>query len=90
MDRSGTLLRSWAVPGQDLEGGEHGVQVAAQTRSGRLVVLDTTTSRILTLNVTTGRWRTVATLPEGSVPNYATWAPAGSTSPTTATGSSTA
>ncbi|WP_300383925.1 hypothetical protein [uncultured Nocardioides sp.] len=75
--RSGTLLRSWAVPGQDLEGGEHGVQVAAQTRSGRLVVLDTTTSRILTLDVTRGRWRTIATLPEGSVPNYATWAPGG-------------
>lgn len=75
--RSGTLLRSWTVPGQDLEGGEHGVQVAAQTRTGLLVVLDTTTSRILTLDVTKDRWRTVATLPEGSVPNYATWAPGG-------------
>ena len=74
--RGGTLVRSWAVPGQDLAG-EHGVQVAAQTRSGLLVVLDTTTSRILTLDVTTGRWRTVATLPDGSVPNYATWAPGG-------------
>ncbi|MAO81864.1 SMP-30/gluconolactonase/LRE family protein [uncultured Nocardioides sp.] len=74
--RDGTLVRSWAVPGQDLAGA-HGVQVAAQTRTGRLVVLDTTTSRVLTLDVRTGRWRTVATLPEGSVPNYATWAPGG-------------
>lgn len=72
----GTLLRSWAVPDQDLAG-EHGVQVAAQTRSGRLVVLDTTTSRVLTLDVRTGRFRTVATLPEGSVPNYASWGPGG-------------
>lgn len=74
--RGGTLVRSWRVPGQDLDGA-HGVQVAAQTRTGRLVVLDTTTSRVLTLDVRTGRWRTVATLPEGSVPNYATWAPGG-------------
>ncbi|GAB2620995.1 hypothetical protein GCM10027270_04490 [Nocardioides ginkgobilobae] len=74
--RDGTLLRSWPVPGQDLAG-EHGVQVAAQTRTGRLVVLDTTTSRVLTLDVRTGRFRTVATLPAGSVPNYATWGPGG-------------
>ena len=74
--REGTLLRSWAVPGQDLAG-EHGVQVAAQTRTGRLVVLDTTTSRVLTLDVRTGRFRTVATLPAGSVPNYATGGPGG-------------
>ena len=72
----GTLLRSWRVPGQDLAG-EHGVQVAAQTRSGLLVVLDTTTSRVLTLDVRTGRFRTVARLPEGSVPNYASWGPGG-------------
>ena len=72
----GTLLRSWPVPGQDLAG-EHGVQVAAQTRSGRLVVLDTTTSRVLTLDTRTDRFRTVATLPEGSVPNYASWGPGG-------------
>lgn len=72
----GTLLRSWPVPGQDLTGA-HGVQVAAQTRSGRLVVLDTTTSRVLTLDTRTDRFRTVATLPEGSVPNYASWGPGG-------------
>ena len=39
----GELLRSWAVPGQDLSA-EHGVQVANQTRNGRLVVLETSTS----------------------------------------------
>jgi sugar lactone lactonase YvrE len=74
-DRRGTLLRSWAVPGQRA-GAEHGVQVAHQTRSGRLVVLDTTTSTVRTLDIRTGRWRTVATLP-GATPNYATWGPGG-------------
>lgn len=73
--RSGTLLRSWTVPGQRV-GAEHGVQVATQTRSGRLVVLDTSTSTVRTLNTRTGRWRTVARLP-GAVPNYATWGPGG-------------
>jgi hypothetical protein len=71
----GTLLRSWAVPGQDLSV-EHGVQVANQTRSGRLVVLETSTSTVRTLNVRNRRWRTVATLP-GATPNYATWGPGG-------------
>jgi len=71
----GTLLQSWPVPGQDL-GAEHGVQVANQTRGGRLVVLETSTSTVRTLNVRTGRWRTVATLP-GATPNYATWGPGG-------------
>ena len=73
--RTGTLLRSWAVPGQKA-GSEHGIQVANQTRSGRLVVLDTTTSTVRTLDTRTGRWRTVAKLP-GAVPNYATWGPGG-------------
>jgi sugar lactone lactonase YvrE len=72
--KRGTLLRSWVVPGQ--KPGAHGVQVAQQTRSGRLVVLDTTTSTVRTLNLKTGAWRTVAKLP-GSVPNYATWGPGG-------------
>ncbi len=74
-DRKGTLLRSWQVPGQKA-GAEHGVQVANQTRSGRLVVLDTSTSTVRTLDIRTGRWRTVARLP-GAVPNYATWGPGG-------------
>jgi hypothetical protein len=71
----GTLLRSWSVPGQKL-GEDHGVQVANQTRSGRLVVLETSTSTVRTLDTRTGRWRTVAHLP-GAVPNYATWGPGG-------------
>lgn len=73
--KQGTLLRSWRVPGQR-PGAEHGVQVANQTRSGRLVVLDTSTSTVRTLDTRTGTWRTVATLP-GAVPNYATWGPGG-------------
>lgn len=73
--RRGTLLRSWEVPGQ-ASSAEHGVQVANQTRSGRLVVLDTSTSTVRTLDTRTGRWRTVAELP-GAVPNYATWGPGG-------------
>jgi sugar lactone lactonase YvrE len=72
---SGTLLRSWTVPGQRA-GAEHGVQVANQTRSGKLIVLDTSTSTVRTLNIRTGAWRTVARLP-GAVPNYATWGPGG-------------
>lgn len=71
----GTLVRSWTVPGQVL--GEHGVQVANQTRSGRLVLLETSTASVLTLDITTGRFRRVARLPAGSVPNYATWTPRG-------------
>lgn len=74
-NKKGTLLRSWAVPGQK-SGAEHGVQVANQTRSGRLIVLDTTTSTVRTLNLKTGAWRTVAKLP-GATPNYATWGPGG-------------
>ena len=73
--KQGTLLRSWAVPGQKA-GSEHGVQVANQTRSGRLVVLDTSTSTVRTLDTRTGTWRTVAKLP-GATPNYATWGPGG-------------
>lgn len=72
----GALTRSWTVPGQVL--GQHGVQVANQTRDGRLVLLETSTSSVLTLDVTTGRFRTVARLPRGAAPNYATWVPGGS------------
>jgi sugar lactone lactonase YvrE len=71
----GTPLRSWPVPGQDLAA-EHGVQVANQTRNGRLVVLETSTSTVRTLSLRSGRWRTIATLP-GATPNYATWGPGG-------------
>ena len=54
--RSGTLLRSWTVPGQVL-GADHGVQVANQTRDGKLVLLETSTSSVLTLNLKTGAFR---------------------------------
>jgi hypothetical protein len=72
----GTLTRSWTVPGQVL--GEHGAQVANQTRAGKLVLLETSTASVLVLDIRTGRFRRVARLPEGAVPNYATWVPGGS------------
>jgi streptogramin lyase len=73
---SGKLLRSWVVPGQVLDE-DHGVQVANQTRDGRLVLLETSTASILTLDVGTGRFQRVVRLPHGAVPNYATWGPGG-------------
>jgi hypothetical protein len=57
---SGTLLRSWTVPGQDLSG-EHGVQVATSDSRGRLVLLDANPARALLLNTRTGRFRHYAT-----------------------------
>ena len=61
--RGGTLLRSWAVPRQHLDQA-HGVQVANQDRSGRLVVLESSTSSVRTLDPTTGRWHRWARLPD--------------------------
>jgi sugar lactone lactonase YvrE len=61
--RSGTLLRSWTVPGQDLSQ-EHGVQVANQDAHGRLVLLERSTAAVMTLDVRTGRFRTWAHLPD--------------------------
>ncbi|MBZ5738596.1 SMP-30/gluconolactonase/LRE family protein [Nocardioides mangrovi] len=72
----GTLLRSWTLPAQRLDA-DHGVQVANQTRSGRLVLLETSTASVRTLDVRTGRFRTVARFPDGAIPNYATWGPHG-------------
>jgi hypothetical protein len=72
----GSLLRSWTVPGQHLDE-DHGVQVANQTRRGRLVLLETSTRSVLTLDVSTGRFRRVATFPDGAIPNYATWGTGG-------------
>lgn len=72
----GTLLRSWTVPGQDLDA-DHGVQVAHETADGELVLLEISRSRVMTLDTRTGRFRTVARLPEGAVPNFATWGPRG-------------
>lgn len=71
----GTLLRSWPVPGDVSV--DHGVQVAHQTRDGRLVLLETSRRAVMTLDVRTGRFERVATLPAGAVPNYATWGPKG-------------
>ena len=73
---SGKLLRSWVVPGQVLDE-DHGVQVANQTRDGKLVLLETSTSSVLTLDLGTGRIQRVVRLPDGAVPNYATWGPGG-------------
>ncbi|MFL6159592.1 MAG: SMP-30/gluconolactonase/LRE family protein [Marmoricola sp.] len=79
---SGTLLRSWTVPGQNLTV-EHGVQVATSDARGRLVLLETSTSSVLTLNLRTGRFVRQAVIPDlarlkgKAVPNYATWGPGG-------------
>lgn len=70
---TGKRLRSWTVPGQII--GEHGVQAANQTRDGKLLLLETSRAAVLTLDLETGRFRTVARLPKGSVPNYAAWGP---------------
>ncbi|GEP36427.1 hypothetical protein NPS01_00900 [Nocardioides psychrotolerans] len=72
----GTLQRSWALPRQ-LRDGSHGVQVANQTHDGKLVLLETSRSAVITLDIRTGRFRTIARLPGGGVPNYATWGPGG-------------
>ena len=53
--RRGTLLRSWTVPGQDLDE-PRGVQVATSDAAGRLVLLEKSTSRVLRLNTRTGRF----------------------------------
>ncbi|WP_435770333.1 SMP-30/gluconolactonase/LRE family protein [Nocardioides sp. SYSU DS0651] len=78
---SGTLLRSWTVPGQDLAA-PRGVQVATSDARGRLVLLEKSRGRVLTLDVTTGRFRVQATIPDlpgggHPIPNYATWGPDG-------------
>lgn len=78
---TGTLLRSWTVPGQDLTA-DRGVQVATSDARGRLVLLEKSRARVLTLNVRTGRFRVQATIPDlaGSghpIPNYAAWGPDG-------------
>lgn len=59
--RRGVLLRSWEVPGQDLEA-SHGVQVTNVDARGRLVVLEKSTGKILLLNLDRGRWSTYSRL----------------------------
>lgn len=61
--RSGTLLRSWTVPGQDL-GGDQGAQAALSDAAGRLVVLERSTARVMRLNLGTGRFTTYARIPD--------------------------
>lgn len=60
---SGTLLRSWRVPGQRLDQ-PHGVQVAHQTVRGELVLLEKSTSSLRLLDTRTGRQRRVARFPD--------------------------
>jgi sugar lactone lactonase YvrE len=60
---SGTLLRSWTVPGQDLSA-EHGIQVATSDARGRLVLLDRTPARLLLLDLGTGEFTQVASVPD--------------------------
>ena len=59
--RRGRLLRSWEVPGQDLEV-SHGVQVANVDSRGRLVVLEKSTGTVRLLNLRTGGWSTYSRL----------------------------
>lgn len=59
----GTLLRSWAVPGQK-DVNEAGVQVANQDARGRLVLLESSTASVLTLDTRTGRFRRQAVIPD--------------------------
>lgn len=59
--RRGVLLRSWTVPGQDLEA-SHGVQVATVDARGRLVVLEKSTGKVLRLDLRSGRWSTYSRL----------------------------
>ncbi|MCZ4498872.1 MAG: hypothetical protein JWQ74_1425 [Marmoricola sp.] len=78
---SGTLLRSWTVPGQKLTD-EHGVQVATSDARGRLVLLEKSTAGVLTLDIRTGTFKRQATLPDSKasghpIPNYASWGPQG-------------
>ena len=54
------LIRSWVVPGQDLEA-EHGVQAATSDAAGRLVLLDRTPARALILDRGTGEFSAYST-----------------------------
>lgn len=59
--RSGTLQRSWTVPGQRLDR-DHGVQAALSDARGRLILLEKSTARVLRLNLRTGRFTTYSRL----------------------------
>ena len=57
---TGTPLRSWTVPGQNL-GGPHGVQVATSDARGDLLLLDLSPPRALVLDRDTGSFTPYAT-----------------------------
>jgi sugar lactone lactonase YvrE len=62
-DGTGTLMRSWTVPGQDLSK-DHGVQVTTSDSKGRLVLLDRTPARALLLDRARGSFSQYATFPD--------------------------
>jgi sugar lactone lactonase YvrE len=62
-DDTGTLMRSWTVPSQDLSK-DHGVQVTTSDSRGRLVLLDRTPARALLLNRARGTFVQYATFPD--------------------------
>jgi sugar lactone lactonase YvrE len=70
----GALVRSWTIQGQNLDG-PHGVQVATFDGAGRLIALDKSPPRVLRIDRVTGEQTTLATFPDGAVPNYAAWGP---------------
>jgi sugar lactone lactonase YvrE len=74
--RTGQLLHSWTIEGQD-RAVDHGVQVATSDSRGRLVLLDKAPARVLLLNTRKGKQRTYATFPRAVTPNYAAWGPKG-------------
>jgi sugar lactone lactonase YvrE len=59
----GTLLHSWTVRGQDLSK-PHGVQVAANDATGRLILLDKTSGRIIRLDPRTGTQTLYSQVPD--------------------------
>jgi sugar lactone lactonase YvrE len=61
--RSGTLLRSWTVPGQDLAG-DQGAQAAVSDSRGRLIVLERSTARVMRLSLETGRFSRYSRIPD--------------------------
>ncbi len=80
--RDGTLLRSWSVPGQSLDG-QQAVQVTTSDAQGDLVVLDNSPARVLKLDRGTGEFRVYSTFTDVEAgaaprPNYGAWGPDGS------------
>ena len=53
------------------------MQVATSDGSGRLVLLDKSPARALLLDPRTGEQTTLASFPEGSIPNFGAWGPDG-------------